>query len=148
MKSKQPPEVFSHSRRGSDLHSWPRIMAGRAFRQFAVLTTAVGLIALLPRAFSQGCIPAHYMSLSLGAEGITYLEPSQWEADISYRYLHSEDVYSGTQEQPQLHEVGGRNTIHSIDLTANYAISSRFSLSLVVPFEHDEFSLPNDDHVR
>jgi hypothetical protein len=148
MRSKQPPEAFSHSRRGSDLLSWPCLRVDRAFRRFAVLATAVSLVALLPRAFSQGCIPAHYMSLSLGAEGITYLAPGQWEGDVSYRYLHSEDVFFGTQEQPQLHDVGGRNTIHSIDLTASYAISSRFSLSLVLPFEHDEFSLPNDDHVR
>src|SRR5579883_773075 len=118
MRSKQTPEAFCRSRHGSDLFFWPGIAMDRAFRWLAVLATAVGLVGLLPRGFSQGCIPAHYMSLSLGAEGITYLAPGHWEADVSYRYLHSEDVFFGTQEQPQLHEVGGRNTIHSIDVTA------------------------------
>jgi hypothetical protein len=84
----------------------------------------------------------------LGAQGVTYLNPGQWEAGVSYRYLHSEDVFIGTQEQPQLHDVGGRNTIHSIDVSATYEISSRFSANLTVPFMHDDFSLPNDDHVR
>ncbi|HEV8541301.1 MAG TPA: hypothetical protein VGR78_02810 [Verrucomicrobiae bacterium] len=98
--------------------------------------------------FSQGCIPAHYMSLSVGARGISYLEPGQWEGDVSYRYLHAETVFTGTEEQPQLHEVGGRNTIHSIDLTATYAIDYRFSLSLTLPFEHDDYSLPNGDGQR
>jgi len=78
----------------------------------------LGLI-LAPRLlFAQGCIPAHYISLSLGAQGINYLQPGQWQADVSYRYLHSEDVFIGTQEQPQLHDVGGRNSIHSIDVAA------------------------------
>src|SRR5581483_8591322 len=60
-------------------------------------------------ALPQGCIPAHYISLNLDAQGISYLNPGQWEADVSYRYLHSERVFSGSDEQPQLHGVGGRN---------------------------------------
>src|ERR1700676_855376 len=74
---------------------------------------AVALFAAPQAVFPQGCIPAHYMSLSLGAQGIQYLNPGQWEGDISYRYLHSENVFSGTQEQPQLHNKGGRNSVHS-----------------------------------
>jgi hypothetical protein len=107
--------------------------------------TLVGAARL---AFSQGCIPAHYISLSLGAQGINYLQPGQWEADVSYRYLHSENVFEGTAEQPQLHNVGGRNTIHSFDLNVTYEITPRFSASLTLPFLHDEFSLPNDDGKR
>ena len=106
------------------------------------------LILLEQRAPGQGCVPAHYISLSLGAEGITYLDPGQWEADVSYRYLHSERVFSGSDEQPQSHSIGGRNTIHSIDVTASYQITPRFGATLTVPFLHDEFSLINDDHQR
>lgn len=106
------------------------------------------LLAAARLAYSQGCIPAHYISLSLGAEGINYLQPGQWEADVSYRYLHSENVFIGTEEQPQLHRLGGRNTIHSFDLNATYEITSRFSASLTLPFLHDEFSLPNGDGKR
>ena len=80
------------------------------------------------------------MSLSLGAEGIQYLASGEWEVDVSYRYLHSENVFVGRKEQPQFHDVGGRNTVHSIDLTAIYGLSPRFGLSLTVPFAHDDFS--------
>ena len=97
---------------------------------------------------SQGCIPAHYISLSLGAEGVNYLRPGQLEGEVSYRYLHSENVFIGTHEQPQLHDVGGRNTIHSIDVSVTYEISDRFGATLTVPFLHDDFSLPNDDGKR
>ena len=37
--------------------------------------------------FAQGCIPAHYVSLSLGAQGISYLKPGQFEGDLFYRIL-------------------------------------------------------------
>src|SRR5262245_41176228 len=55
--------------------------------------------------FAQGCIPAHYVSLSLGARGISYLEPGQFEGDLFYRYLYSDVVFIGTEEQPQLYDL-------------------------------------------
>jgi len=98
--------------------------------------------------FSQGCIPARHISLHLGAEGVSYLDAGQWEGGISYRYLDSEDVFRGAEEQPQLHELGGRITAHSIDLSATYQIDSRFSLSLVLPFVHSDFSIIHGDGKR
>jgi hypothetical protein len=117
------------------------------------LRVSFWLVVLCPilferKAIAQGCIPAHYISLSLGAEGISYLNAGQWEADVSYRYLHSENVFVGSQEQPQSHSIGGRNSIHSIDVNASYQITPRFSANLTIPFLHDEFSLINDDHQR
>jgi hypothetical protein len=97
---------------------------------------------------AQGCVPAHYISLSLGARGIDYLPPQEWEGDLSYRFLQSETVFIGTKEQPQLHELGGRNRVNSIDLRAIYGITSRFDISLTLPFEHDDFSLPQGDGQR
>jgi hypothetical protein len=47
-----------------------------------------------------------------------------------------------------LHRLGGRNTIHSIDLDATCQITPRFSGTLTLPFLHDDFSLPNDDGKR
>jgi hypothetical protein len=109
---------------------------------------AGGLWAAPAIGFAQGCVPARYISLSLGAQGIAYLEPGQWEGDLGYRYLHSENVYMGTQEQPQLHDVGGRLTANSFDLTASYGISHRFSASLTMPFVANQYSLINDDLQR
>ena len=79
----------------------------------------------------------------LGARGIEYLNPGQWQANFSYRYLNSNVVFIGNQEQPQLHRVGTRNAINSFDLTAIYGLSSRFNLSLSLPFLHDNYSVIN-----
>jgi hypothetical protein len=71
----------------------------------------IGLL-LAPRIASpQGCIPARYLSLSLGAKGISYLNPGQWEGEVSYRYLYSDKVFVGTEERPDLYDVGGRLTL-------------------------------------
>jgi hypothetical protein len=122
--------------------------SARPFLKVSISSIVAVFVLLEQKVPGQGCIPAHYISLSLGAEGINYLDAGHWQADVSYRYLHSENVFVGSAEQPQLHEAGGRNTIHSIDVTATYEISPRFSASATVPFLHDEFSLINDDHQR
>ena len=49
------------------------------------LGAAVVVLVTTPRSFAQGCIPAHYLSLSLGAQGIEYLDANQREVDVSYR---------------------------------------------------------------
>jgi len=110
----------------------------------------VAIIGLLPVRilFAQGCIPVHYVSLSLGAQGISYLQPGQFEADLFYRYLYSDTVFIGTQEQPQLYNLGSRHRINSFDLEATYALSSRFALSLTVPFMHDNISSIQGDGQR
>jgi hypothetical protein len=99
-------------------------------------------------AFAQGCIPAHYISLTLGAQGISYLQPGQFEADLFYRYLYSDQVFIGTQKQPQLYDVGSRHTINSFDLNASYGLSPRLALSLTVPFMHDDISSIQGDGER
>ena len=111
-------------------------------------TVLIPLLAFSPRAPAQGCIPAHYMSLSLGARGIQYLNAGEFEGGLSYRYLESDQVYVGSSEQPQLYNVGGRNEINSFDLSAAYGISQRFALNLTMPFEHDNFSLIQGDGQR
>jgi len=108
----------------------------------------IGLL-LAPRIASpQGCIPARYLSLSLGAQGISYLSPGQWESEVSYRYLHSDKVFIGTEERPDLYNVGGRITVNSFDLTATYAVTYRFGLSLTLPFQHADYSTIQGDGMR
>ena len=75
------------------------------------------------------------MSLSLGAEGISYLEPHHWETTLSYRYLNAQKVFIGTEYRPEF-EANQSNpdiTVHSFDLAATYALTKRFSLSLTLP---------------
>ncbi|MBI2948668.1 MAG: hypothetical protein HYY23_13575 [Verrucomicrobia bacterium] len=83
------------------------------------------------------------MSLSLGAEGISYLEPHHWETTLSYRYLHAQKVFIGSQYRPE-YEAGNANpdiTVHSVDLAATYAVSKRFSLSLTLPFVYGDVTV-------
>ena len=84
-----------------------------------------------------------YVALSLGAQGLSYLQPGQWELDISYRYLHSDRLYQGTQEQPQLKDLAIAN-INSFDVTIDYGLTRRFSLSLTVPFIDARHTSPFD----
>ncbi|MEK7684094.1 MAG: hypothetical protein AAB466_01585 [Verrucomicrobiota bacterium] len=76
------------------------------------------------------------MASSLGATGIATLDAHQWEGSVSYRWLHSERVFAGSQERI----VGPDNfgNSHSFDLTTTYAFTRRFSLSLSLPFVYAE----------
>src|SRR5438132_1279895 len=77
------------------------------------------------------------MALSLGAQGISYLEGQHWDTSVSYRYLHSDRLFIGSQEHPELRNASVTD-MHSFDLTATYALTKRFSLSLTLPFVHGE----------
>lgn len=77
------------------------------------------------------------MALSLGAQGIAYLEGSNWDVSVSYRYLHSDRIFSYSDDQPQLRN-SSVSDIHSFDLSATYAFTKRFSATLTLPFLHAE----------
>ena len=98
--------------------------------------------------FAQGCIPAHYVSLSLGAQGISYLQPGHFEGDLFYRYLYSDTVFIGTEEQPQLYDQGGRHAIHSFDVNLSYGLTDRLALGVTLPFMYDDFSNIHGDGKR
>jgi len=93
-------------------------------------------------------VPARHIALSLGAEGISYLEPHEWEVNLSYRFLHSERPFIGDQEHNELHARAGRIEIHSLDLSATYAITKRFSATLTLPFVFSTRSNIQDDNQR
>src|SRR5437867_11117708 len=81
------------------------------------------------------------MTLSLGAEGVLYLEPHEWQGFVSYRWLHADEGYVGTHVDPTYKSVvGARIDLHSFDVNATYALTKRFSLSLTMPFTHGEVS--------
>jgi hypothetical protein len=81
------------------------------------------------------------MALSLGVEGVSYLQPGQWEGFVSYRWLNAERGFIGNHEDPTYEStVGARLDIHSVDLAATYALTHRYSLSLTMPFVHGTLS--------
>ena len=85
-------------------------------------------------------MPARFVALSLGAEGLSHLEEGQWEASLNYRYLTTGDAYVGDEIWPEGKEIGARLAIHSIDLQVSYAFTPRYSATLTMPFVHGERS--------
>jgi hypothetical protein len=90
------------------------------------------------------------MSLSLGTRDISYLNTGQLEMTVSYRYLHSENIYIGSDEQPQIKAAGvePRFNVNSFDLSFRYGISQRFSATATVPLIHSKASLRHPDGIR
>src|SRR5437879_1445824 len=85
------------------------------------------------------------MALSLSAEGITYVKPHEWDVSLSYRFLHSESIFVGDTERPDLQNPNGpRLDVHSIDVVITYALSPRFSATVVLPFVYSELSSVRD----
>jgi hypothetical protein len=89
-------------------------------------------------AVAQGCIGApncpnmvliesDFQGASLGA--------NQWLASAGFRWFQSKRVFSGDQEIPQRY---GQmvNEVYSVDFSATYGISSRWSVSLDVPLNY------------
>ena len=95
-------------------------------------------------------MPARHMSPSLGTRDISYLKPGQWETTLSYRFLHSENIYIGTDFQPQIKAAGAepRINVNSFDLSFRYGITQRFSATLTTPFIHSSASVVHPDGVR
>lgn len=101
---------------------------------------------LLPvQGWGQGCSPIRYMALSLSSEGIRSLDAHEWEATVSYRFLHSERIFIGDREQPQLQNPNGpRVDLHSVDVAVSYAVTRRWSMSLTLPYLNAHLSAVRD----
>ena len=94
-------------------------------------------------------MPARHMSPGLGGYRIS-LYPGQWETTISYRFLHSENIYIGSNANPAIKAAGNepRIDVHSLDLALRYGITGRLSATLAVPVVHSVASLIHPDGVR
>src|SRR5205085_471943 len=80
-------------------------------------------------------MPVRFTTPSLGGQGelqLADLAAHQWSIAIGYRHLHADQLFVGTDLVPTNKPL--IIDIHSVDVTAAYAVTSRFSLSLTVPF--------------
>jgi hypothetical protein len=86
---------------------------------------------------------ARHMSLSLGAREIGYLQPGSWEVSVSYRYLHSENIYVGSEHHPEVQALGlePRITANSVDFSVRYGLAERWSVAMTMPFIHSYASV-------
>src|SRR5437016_7377224 len=80
-------------------------------------------------------MPVRFTTPSLGGQGelqMTDLAAQGWRIAVGYRHLHADQLFVGTQvvatNQPLI------INLHSVDVTASYAVTDRLSVSLTVPF--------------
>ncbi|PYP15569.1 MAG: hypothetical protein DMD52_09850 [Gemmatimonadetes bacterium] len=75
-------------------------------------------------------------------ESFQYLKRHGWQLSVGYRRLAADDWFVGAQSRPDL-APGGEPlnfAIHTVDLTAMFAVTERFNLALTVPFISGRFS--------
>ena len=108
---------------------------------FSLLAVALaGAILAVPDASGQGCIAVRgggQCSLgNMGEAGQGYLQPGDWQLALNYRFLHSDHHFIGDQEfnTPAQHGAEAINDSSFIDLSIIYAVNSRFSIGLTLPF--------------
>jgi hypothetical protein len=73
----------------------------------------------------------------LGTNEAIPLKKHQWQVDQAYRNLYAPDFYIGTVQ----HENGSAATpifinVNSLDVSVNYGVTDRFSLTLTLPFSY------------
>lgn len=111
-------------------------VSGHAFRR-AVMGSAITMSVLaIPADISaQGCMPLHFTTPSLGAEGVVFLRPHQWQIGLAARRVATNKFFVGdTQNEtggPFGHGVNLR--LNSADLSLTYALTEQTSVSLAVP---------------
>ena len=111
----------------------------RILRLISIAGIALGGIS--PQVCAQGCVASHFMALSLGPDGVSQLQPGQWQAGLNLRYLYADEGWRGTHPWPEYRTiVGNEITIISTDLQATYAFSSRVSATLTLPFMYGQTS--------
>src|SRR2546426_1686358 len=79
-------------------------------------------------------MPVRFTTPSLGGQGELQgadLAAHQWRMTLGYRHLHADQLFVGTELVPTTRPL--ILNIHSVDLTAAYAVTDRLSLSVTVP---------------
>jgi hypothetical protein len=81
-------------------------------------------------------MPIRFESPSLGGRSDSYLEATRWQADISYRRLRANEFFVGRDQHDELGPFGEPLDfkIHSFSISATYAVTDRYALSLNVPW--------------
>ena len=74
-----------------------------------------------------------------------YQQPGEWQVNLSLRQLQSDIHFRLDEHQVEREELGTFviNRQHAADLTASYAFSQRFSMSVGVPFSAASWSIPS-----
>jgi len=101
-----------------------------------------------PRA--QGCMPIRFTSPNLTLRDNTYLNDHGWQFGAGYRWLDADHFYIGHTYSP-LASPGQKPIIikvHTLNLSATYAFTNRFSAGILVPFVAGSQSMIQGDNLR
>jgi hypothetical protein len=119
------------------------------------LSARILIIIVLSAGFTgnliaQGCLPAKHIPPNLGTQNLSYLVDGQWEVGLSYRYLHSDRYFKGSEEWVEVMNMGAEPIMngHTIDFFGRYSITHRWSLVLNVPILYIKESFPHADGIR
>lgn len=115
--------------------------------RWSLLLGMVMLSAAPLAVLAQGCVvargagisPAHAPPEEDSAQSIGH-----WQASVSYRNLHSDRHFVGSEEQHERRREGSEviNNSNFIDLAFTYTLNDRLSATLTVPFaDHDRSSV-------
>lgn len=108
----------------------------------ALLLVLGSWLACAPVLFGQGCISVRgggqcsLMGNYGQGDEHGYAKPGDWQVSLNYRWAYSDRHFIGDKEflLPKQLNAEAINTSHNIDLTVLYALSSRFSIGLTLPF--------------
>lgn len=106
----------------------------------ALLTVMILMVPASAQA--QGCVAIRNFSSCSGSGPASLLAAKSWQVSLSYRQFRSFRHFSGTEENKQRLEVGNEviNKSKSLDLGLTYALSSRVSVSAILPVQHNDRS--------
>jgi hypothetical protein len=113
-----------------------------------ILITAAAAAAGTVSTRGQGCVAARGAgltcgsTLNVGQSGEVLPPETGFQASVNYRWFNSHRHFVGDDEQEQREKEGSQveNYSNFIDLDVTYAFSSRYSLTLGVPFVDHERS--------
>jgi hypothetical protein len=83
-------------------------------------------------------MPIRYNSPSLGGNNWPQLKAHEWQIDVGYRRLHANQRYVGSTEDESSAPFGQPLivNVNSLDVSIDYGVTNRLSLTLTLPFLH------------
>jgi hypothetical protein len=123
-------------------------MTTSAFRSIARGTifalTATAALVSARDASAQGCVLFRESAPVIGAASSTYLQPGEWQLDISFRDSTADKHYVLDQYQAQRTDLGTNviNTQKQTLFNISRGLTPRFSVSAVVPIVFATWGIP------
>jgi hypothetical protein len=83
-------------------------------------------------------MPIRFNNPSLGGNNWPQLKAHEWQIDVGYRLLNTDQHYLGNTESESTAPFGQplRLNVNSIDLSVDYGVTNRLSLTVIFPFLH------------